>query len=541
MLQEKKTMKEKAKDQVSEFLDLRFNLSWELGVLLASWFLVVGGLYLAFQVVTTERVALNFILYGPVSLLLLGTLVPLLYVSQVKEDSLDTIGVTREYWLISIGIGIVLGANTYVNTLANIQLPAQENLIPLIAMALTVGLFEALFFRGWMQLGFERAFGAIPAVVLGAAFYALYHIGYGMDLGEMWFLFKLGIQFALAFRLTKNILVLWPFYTWIGGMYSNIEDGLIMPFEATYGFVIILGLMIGSILVTYARKVRRNKSKKIMPNKEEKHKQPIETNTLTHFLILTFGLTWGIAAILISFPKQIIAIFGEIGLSNPLIILAVYSPGFAGIFLVWRKYGLKGLGSFLRRLSLWRAPLQWWVFLILGIPAIVYAGAFIKGSINDPFSLSLSQALPALLLALFLGPIEEFGWRGLALPLMQRKLSPFWAALALGGIWSLWHVPSFLISGMPQTGWSAGPYFLGIIALSLIMTPLFNKSKGSLLISMLFHFNVMNPIWPDAQPWDNLLYIVFSVMVVFWNRHTMFKRGSGITEILYHYRERNVA
>ena len=62
--------------------------------------------------------------------------------------------------------------------------------------------------------------------------------------------------------------------------------------------------------------------------------------------------------------------------------------------------------------------------------------------------------LPALALALFLGPIEEFGWRGLALPLLQRKFAPFWAGLILGGIWAFWHVPSFLISGMPQTTWS---------------------------------------------------------------------------------------
>ncbi|MCP4543344.1 MAG: CPBP family intramembrane metalloprotease, partial [Chloroflexi bacterium] len=230
---------------------------------------------------------------------------------------------------------------------------------------------------------------------------------------------------------------------------------------------------------------------------------------------------------------QIAAIFGEIGLSNPLIILAVYSPGFAGIFLAWRHYGLKGLGSFFRRLTLWRAPLIWWLFLILGIPAIVYTGAAIKGTINDPFPFSsLSQALPALLLALFLGPIEEFGWRGLALPLMQRKLSPFWAGLVLGGIWALWHIPSFLIGGMPQTAWAAGPYFLGIIAISVIMTSFFNAAKGSLLISVLYHFNMMNPIWPDAQPWDNLLYIALAVIVVLLNRKTMFQREHGITDVL---------
>jgi len=78
----------------------------------------------------------------------------------------------------------------------------------------------------------------------------------------------------------------------------------------------------------------------------------MKTKTLIPFLALTFGLTWGIAALLIFFTDQVVAIFGEISSSNPLFILAVYSPGIAGVILVWRHYGLKGLGSFFRRLTL---------------------------------------------------------------------------------------------------------------------------------------------------------------------------------------------
>ena len=255
--------------------------------------------------------------------------------------------------------------------------------------------------------------------------------------------------------------------------------------------------------------------------------------TLGLFLALTFGLTWGIAALLILYADQIAAIFGEIDLSNPLVILAIYSPGFAVVFLVWRHYGLEGLGSFFKRLTLWRAPLRWWLFLILGIPAIVYAGAAINGTLGDPIPFSSwTAALPALALAMFLGPIEEFGWRGLALPLLQRRFAPFWAGLILGGIWALWHIPSFLMSGLPQSGWSVAPYFLGIVAISVILTPFFNASKGSLLIAVLYHFQMMNPIFPDAQPYDNILWIAVAVIVVWLNRRKMFRRGEGVMEVL---------
>lgn len=259
----------------------------------------------------------------------------------------------------------------------------------------------------------------------------------------------------------------------------------------------------------------------------------MKIKTLAPFLALTFGLTWGIGALAILFYDQIVAIFGEVGYTNPLFILAVYSPGFAGVFLVWRHYGLKGLGSFFRRLTLWRAPLLWWLFLILGIPLIFYAGAAVKGSIGDPFPFSpWHQVLPALALALFIGPIEEFGWRGLALPLLQRRFAPFWAGLILGGIWAPWHIPAFLFSGTPQSAWSFGPYFAGVVAISVILTPLFNAARGSLLVAALFHFQMNNPLWPDAQPWDTLFFIVAAVFIVLLNRRKMFQRGDGVTEVL---------
>ena len=256
--------------------------------------------------------------------------------------------------------------------------------------------------------------------------------------------------------------------------------------------------------------------------------------TLVTFLALAFGLSWGPMALFMLFPDQLTALFGEISASNPFFILAVYAPSLSGIFLVWRHYGLKGLGSFFRRVTLWRAPIQWWLFLLLGIPAIIYAAAAIKGTINEPFRfLPWYMLFPALVQSLLLGPLgEEFGWRGLALPLLQRRFSPFWASIILGVIWAVWHSPAFLMSGTPQSAWSFGPFFVGLVAITLILTPLFNASRGSLLIGILYHLNMMNPIFPDAQPWDSYLLVVVAMVIVFLNRRQMFQRGSGVTGVL---------
>jgi membrane protease YdiL (CAAX protease family) len=235
--------------------------------------------------------------------------------------------------------------------------------------------------------------------------------------------------------------------------------------------------------------------------------------SLRPFLALTFGLTWGIAALLIFFTDQVVSVFGEISSTNPLFILAVYSPGLAGVF--------------------WRMPLVWWLFLIVGIPALAYLSASLNATISDPFPFSpWYLVVPALGHAFFLGTIEEFGWRGVALPLLQRRLAPFWAGLVVGIIWGVWHLPAFLMSGLKYGGWSVVPFLGGTIALSVILTPMFNSSRGSLLIAYLYHFQIMNPIIPDSQPWDSLVFGLAAVVIVVLNRRTMFTKGTGVTEVL---------
>ena len=228
-------------------------LRWQPGrdaiIAFISYLLVVGGLYLAFQVFTIDRVAANFITFGPITLALLGVGIPVGYAVFFHGRGIQVLGIRRENLIASIGLGLLLAWDTYSNTVANLELPAGRSMVPLIAMVLAVGLFEAIFFRGWLQMTFERSFGMVPGLILAAACYSLYHVGYGMEAGEMLFLFGLGLTFGAFFRLTKNIFVLWPFYTPMGSLYTNVSEGLSLPFEATYGFVLTLVLMLGLIIV----------------------------------------------------------------------------------------------------------------------------------------------------------------------------------------------------------------------------------------------------------------------------------------------------
>jgi uncharacterized protein len=255
---------------------------------------------------------------------------------------------------------------------------------------------------------------------------------------------------------------------------------------------------------------------------------------LVPFLLIAFGLAWGILALFILLPEPMVAIFGELTGQHPLFFLAVWAPAIAAFIVVTYNSGLEGLRRYLSRLLLWRCSLAWYAFLTIGIPLLFFSGSALKGNLfGEPFPFSSVQSLMvALVLTAIKGPIEEFGWRGLALPLLQRKFAPIWAGLILGMIWGFWHLPAFLLSGTPQSAWSFTPFFVGSIALSTIVTPLFNTSRGSILLPALFHFQVNNPLCPDAQPYDTVAFVAAAVLVVWLNRKAMFSRKSAVMEVI---------
>jgi membrane protease YdiL (CAAX protease family) len=242
----------------------KWGVTWQpnrdTAVAFVSYVLVVAGLFTAFQVFTTERVAANFITFGPVTLAGLGVALPMLYTVLVRHRPVADLGLTTRQLLPSVALGLLLGWDTYRNTIGTLGVAWTQELVPLVAMALAVGLFEAVFFRGWLQLRFEEAFGLVPGLVLGAVCYSLYHVGYGMTGEEMLFLFGLGLTFGAFFRLTKNVFILWPFYTPVGGIFTNLREGLTLPFEATYGFLLTIGLMVGVIVWAFIYHTKEQRS-----------------------------------------------------------------------------------------------------------------------------------------------------------------------------------------------------------------------------------------------------------------------------------------
>lgn len=225
----------------------KFKITRELYVILFSWILVVSSLYTAFKIFTTKRVALNFITFGFGTILIFGIAVPLIYTRIIKGEKIARIGITRKRLGLSLLLGMALTVIQYKLTFGELRIPEIKQLIPLVTMVLAVSMFENIYFRGFVQLKLEEHFGIVPSVILASIIYSLYHIGYGMTWVEMYTLFYVGLFYAVVFRFTKNIFVLYPFLTPSGALYTNMKEGLVLPFEATYGFIIIITLSIVAI------------------------------------------------------------------------------------------------------------------------------------------------------------------------------------------------------------------------------------------------------------------------------------------------------
>lgn len=98
---------------------------------------------------------------------------------------------------------------------------------------------------------------------------------------------------------------------------------------------------------------------------------------------------------------------------------------------------------------------------------------------------------------------EEIGWRGFLLPNLQKRYSPFISSIIVGILWGVWH--------LNFTGGLLGflLYTVTIIEMSILMTWIYNRSDGSLLLMIIWHlvFNLTSHIFL----WDRFSLYLFIV------------------------------
>jgi uncharacterized protein len=222
---------------------------------------------------------------------------------------------------------------------------------------------------------------------------------------------------------------------------------------------------------------------------------------LLFFFIIAYAGTW-----LFSLPAALseggVGLLPLSSLVDPVYLyvlsttLGVYlGPVLSAFVMTGATEGREGIRRLLRRIVLWRVGLRWYLFALVGLPAILVLGAIVLPGTLASFQ-GLSPTIVTAYLYFFVyvffiggGLNEEPGWRGFALPRLQRLHGPLVGSLILGPLWGLWHLPLFWVSF-----WNTPPTILNIVLFvfaitlgTIIFTWFFNRTKGSVFMATVLH------------------------------------------------------
>jgi len=207
---------------------------------------------------------------------------------------------------------------------------------------------------------------------------------------------------------------------------------------------------------------------------------------------------------LVSLPGSSLYLWVRLSLAEPIFWtgnIYVGAPTIAALIVVGATGANGGLRDFVRRLRLSQG-------LGAGQTVLWYATAFAVMLVRNlciplilgvPLASWQHYAMPSFALVLLAGTffdqgglLEEGGWRGFALPYLQRMSnSPLQVNFLLGVIWGLWHVPRDLAQHFTaSSGYLLGtllPFILGCITLSLIIAFFFYRVGGSVWMGVMLH------------------------------------------------------
>jgi len=215
----------------------------------------------------------------------------------------------------------------------------------------------------------------------------------------------------------------------------------------------------------------------------------MDRKALFLFLGVSFGLSWGVwlpLVVGVSLPPW----YYYLGALGPALgsVVVLVTTGGRGALRSWAALRLGHPG----RGRVW-AGMAWGFALAVGLAVGVEFG--FTGSLAVLDGLGRTTELPgwpplavAVLLASSYGFCEELGWRGWLFPTWSQVWGPRKAALAVGTLWCLWHLPAFFCNPTYQ---SMGPAALGwalsLVAGSVLLSWLVVESGGSLWPVVAWH------------------------------------------------------
>jgi len=210
-------------------------------------------------------------------------------------------------------------------------------------------------------------------------------------------------------------------------------------------------------------------------------------------------------------------------------LLDALAAGTVAFFLAGIYSQREGVRYFMHSFNLREQRVQWyWYVIAAGIyPAIVAIGNLISASLGLQmptmratgtwYWLALDVMLWYLAVLLGGGGLEEPGWRGFALPQLQKRYGPLLSSLILAVIWAFWHWPMFWLGY--YGGGPLGVFFhvLGVAPIAILLTAVFNRTEGSIPVAILLHTSInTTPVFMPASTVATSIWMLMILVIVLW-------------------------
>ncbi len=245
------------------------------------------------------------------------------------------------------------------------------------------------------------------------------------------------------------------------------------------------------------------------------------------YFLLACGITWFLLLPVILSHQGIIALnvtddWHFLGALGP-ILAAFYVARRRGVFHLWL-------------VGLLRTHVETgWLLISVISPFILFFIAYIIAlfidSSTEPIeslinseTINLHWVVMTLIAAIAYGIGEEAGWRGFALPWLQKKENALKATMLLAMMHAVWHIPFFFYRFEFTVGMAIG-FFIGLVAGTVWLTFLYNSTGGSAFVAIIWHtgWNIVNQV---AILLSDVMLAVMSTSVIILAVYIVSKWGS---------------
>lgn len=219
-------------------------------------------------------------------------------------------------------------------------------------------------------------------------------------------------------------------------------------------------------------------------------------HALAAFFVLAYGLSW--------WPWVWYRI-DPAAMDAPIL---PFGPLIAALVMLALIGGWPEMRGFLAKIAHWRVAPGWYLFVFLVPPAVtamafgtnLFLGATLPAGTTFPEWGDIAVRFVFIFVTIGLG--EEPAWRGYALPRLMQGRTALVAALILGGLHALWHLPLFGVEYDLANLW---PWLAAVVAVSVV-TAWLVVNTGSLLLPALMHamVNTSAFVWGWLSGGDQL-------------------------------------